>query len=252
MAEASPEVEVSEEPGGGFLGAIEKIGNKVPAPALMFAYLVLLVIVLSWLLNLAGVGITEKITVPVVDGVVQLDHFEDTTQPGVVVPPAYGEDWTIVEQTVEIRSLLSVDGLRFIFSSFVDNFAGFGVIAVMFIAMLGAGIAEESGLLGSLIRKLVGSAPRWALSFLLILVGVLSSVASDAGYLILIPLAAAAFASVGRHPLAGLASGYAGVAVIFMVNLSPTPVDAMITEVANEAIALAGASRSRSSPTTTS
>ncbi|WP_264292596.1 AbgT family transporter [Tessaracoccus defluvii] len=125
------------------------------------------------------------------------------------------------------------------FSSFVSNFAGFGVVAVTFIAMMGAGVAEESGLLGSLIRKLVGSAPKWALTFILILVGVISSVASDAGYLILIPLAAAAFASVGRHPLAGLASGFAGVAAIFMVNISLTPTDAMITEIANESLALA-------------
>ena len=100
--------------------------------------------------------------------------------------------------------------------------------------------AEESGLLGSLIRRLVRGAPKAALTFILVLVGVISSVASDAGYLILIPLAAAAFASVGRHPLAGLASGFAGVAAIFMVNVSLTPTDAMITEIANESIALAG------------
>ena len=152
----------------------------------------------------------------------------------------YEENWTIVQETISIKSLLSVDGIRFIFSSFVSNFSGFGVVAVVFIAMMGAGVAEESGLLGSLIRKLVGALPKWALSFGLILVGVLSSVASDAGYLILIPLAAAAFASVGRHPLAGLAAGFAGVATIFMVNIVLTPTDAMITEIANEAIGLSG------------
>ncbi|WP_206080020.1 AbgT family transporter [Propioniciclava coleopterorum] len=186
-------------------------------------------------------SITESVAVPVEQGAPQIDYYEDTTQPGVTAPEgAYPDDWTIVEETVAIKSLLSTDGIRFIFSSFVNNFAGFGVVAVTFIAMMGAGVAEESGLLGSLIRKLVGAAPRWALSFILILVGVLSSVASDAGYLILIPLAAAAFASVGRHPLAGLASGFAGVAAIFMVNVSLTPTDAMITEIANEAISLAG------------
>jgi len=114
------------------------------------------------------------------------------------------------------------------------------VVAVVFIAMMGAGVAEEAGLLGSLIRRLVRSAPKWALTFMLVLVGVISSIASDAGYLILIPLAAAAFASVGRHPLAGLASGFAGVAAIFMVNVMFTPTDAMITEIANESIAVAG------------
>ena len=234
------DTEIDEAPKG-LLGAVERIGNKVPHPVLMFGYLILLVIVLSAGLNLLGVSITEQIAVPVESGAPQYDYYEDTTSPGITVPvDPYHEDWTIVEETIPIKSLLSIEGIRFIFSSFVSNFAGFGVIAVVFIAMMGAGVAEESGLLGSLIRKLVGAAPKWALTFMLILVGVISSVASDAGYLILIPLAAAAFASVGRHPLAGLAAGFAGVAAIFMVNISLTPTDAMITEIANEAIALAG------------
>lgn len=238
MATAHAE-EVEEAPKG-LLAAVEKIGNKVPHPVLMFGYLIVLVIVLSWGLALAGVSITEQIAVPVSTGT-EYDYYEDTTQPGVTVPQdPYDEDWTIVEEVIPIKSLLSVEGIRFIFSSFVNNFAGFGVVAVTFIAMMGAGVAEESGLLGSLIRKLVGAAPTWALTFILILVGVVSSVASDAGYLILIPLSAAAFASVGRHPLAGLAAGFAGVAAIFMVNISLTPTDAMITEIANESLALAG------------
>ncbi|MGI5950954.1 MAG: AbgT family transporter [Brooklawnia sp.] len=230
----------TQETQGGFLGVVERVGNKVPPPALMFGYLILAVIVISWGLNLLGVSITEEIAVPVSQGEVVHDYYEDTTSPGMISPETpYEPDWEIVEQEIPVKSLLSGDGLRFIFSSFVSNFAGFGVVAVVFIAMMGAGVAEESGLLGSLIRKLVGAAPKWALSFVLIMVGVLSSVASDAGYLILIPLAAAAFASVGRHPLAGLASGFAGVAAIFMVNIALTPTDAMITEIANEAIELA-------------
>ncbi|WP_337026938.1 AbgT family transporter, partial [Microbacterium sp. LB16] len=84
-------------------------------------------------------------------------------------------------------------------------FAGFGVVAVVLIAMAGVGVAEHAGLMGALIRRVVKVAPpRW-LAFILIFVGVLSSVATDAGYLILVPLAAAAFLTVGRHPLAGLA-----------------------------------------------
>nr|NLD41278.1 AbgT family transporter [Actinomycetales bacterium] len=233
-------VTIDEAPKRGFLDVIERVGNKVPPPALMFAYLIAFVIILSWLLNLLGVSITEEIAVPRDDKEIQYDYFEDTTQPGMISPDSpYEDDWEIVEMDVPIKSLLSTEGLRFIFSSFVNNFAGFSVVAVVFIAMMGAGVAEESGLLGSLIRKMVGGLPNWALSFGLIFVGVLSSVASDAGYLILIPLAAAAFASVGRHPLAGLASGFAGVAAIFMVNVIFTPTDAMITEIANEAIALA-------------
>ena len=104
--------------------------------------------------------------------------------------------------------------------------------------MLGAGVAEGAGLMTALIRKLVAVSPRGMLSFILIMVGVLSSVATDAGYLILIPLGAAAFASVGRHPLAGMAACFAGVGSIFGVNLILSPSDAMITEITNEAINL--------------
>ena len=106
--------------------------------------------------------------------------------------------------------------------------------------MAGVGVAEHAGLMGALIRKIVKvSAPAW-LPFIVIFVGVLSSVATDAGYLILIPLSAAAFASVGRHPLAGLAAAFAGVGAIFTVNILITPADSMLTEITNEAIGTAG------------
>ena len=117
-----------------------------------------------------------------------------------------------MERTIAIESLLTIDGIRFLFTTFVTNFQNFGVVGVTFIAMLGAGAAEGVGLMGALIRKLVASAPKGLITFLIILVGALSSVASDAGYLILIPLAATAFYALGRHPIAGLAAGFAGVA----------------------------------------
>ena len=84
-------------------------------------------------------------------------------------------------------------------------------------------IRDSAGLMGALIRKIVKVAPAKWLTFILIFVGVLSSVATDAGYLILVPLAAAAFYSVGRHPLAGLAATFAGVGAVFAVNLLLTP-----------------------------
>ena len=90
--------------------------------------------------------------------------------------------------------------------------------------------------MGALIRKVVKVAPpRW-LTFILIFVGVVSSVATDAGYLILVPLAAAAFMSVGRHPLAGLAAAFARVGAVFGVNLLLTPSDAMLNEVTNSVL----------------
>ena len=142
------------------------------------------------------------------------------------------------EVTIPIRSLLSVDGIRFLFTSFVSNFAGFSVVSVIFVAMIGVGVAEEAGMMGALIRKLVPVAPGSLLTFIIILIGGLSSVATDAGYLILIPLAAAAFLSVNRHPLAGIAAAYAGVSAAFSVNILIAPLDALLTEVTNEAIAI--------------
>lgn len=229
-----------ETSGGGILGAVEKIGNKVPHPVLMFLYLIIGVIILSAILSLLGVSVTEEIAVPVpVDSIVNL--YEDSAVPGYYNPTQpYDEQFEVHQETISIRSLLSVEGIRFIFTSFVPNFSGFAVVGITFIALMGAGVAEESGLMNALIRKLVKVAPAGLLTFFIVFVGVLSSVASDAGYLILIPLAAVAFASVKKHPLVGLSAAFAGVACLFTVNIVPTPIDAMLTEITNESIALAG------------
>jgi aminobenzoyl-glutamate transport protein len=225
---------------GRLLDVIERAGNRVPHPVLMFLYLIIGVIVLSALLALAGVSVSEDVVVPDTVDVVP-GYYEDTTQP-ILVPtdPDYQGGYHIETVTVPVKSLLDVEGIRFIFTSFVPNFAGFGVIAVTFVALMGAGVAEASGLMAALIRLLVAASPRRILAFVLIFVGVLSSVATDAGYLILVPLGAAAFASVGRHPLAGMAACFAGVGAIFGVNPIPGPIDAQITAITNEAIEAAG------------
>jgi aminobenzoyl-glutamate transport protein len=239
--EASMSNVVAEKPkSGGWLGTIERIGNKVPHPVLMFLYLIIGVIVLSAILDWANVSVTEQIAVPVTQET-ELSFYEDSTEAQSLLPAEpYATEFEIQEQTIAIRSLLTTEGLRFIFTTFVSNFAGFSVVAVVFIAMMGAGVAEEAGLMAALIRKLVAISPRWLLSFIIIFVGVLSSVATDAGYLILIPLGAAAFLSVKRHPLAGVAAAYGGVSAIFAVNILVAPLDAMLTEITNEASALAG------------
>jgi aminobenzoyl-glutamate transport protein len=211
----------------------------VPHPALIFAGLCVLVIVLSFVLALFGVRVTYEVAeVPPVP--VEEDYVGGSVQPEPQVPPrSYQEVEPVIrEETTEIESLISVDGIRFIFSSFVQNFANFSVVAVIFVAMMGVGVAEKAGLMAALIRKLVAVAPARAITFIIVLLGVLSSVASDAGYLILIPLGAAAFFSLGRHPLAGLAAAYAGVSAVFAVNILITPIDSLVTEITNEAIGL--------------
>ena len=210
---------------------VERVGNKVPNPVIMFGYLILLIWVISTLLDWFDVGVTEQVAVPITDPA-EASYYEDT--------PAYYQDgeveYEIIDQRVEVHGLLSIEGIRFIFSRFVSNFTGFTVVGVTFVAMMGAGLAENAGLMNALIRKLVATAPSGLITFLIVLVGSLSSVASDAGYLILIPLAAVAFMALGRNPIAGLTAGFAGVAATFAVNIIPQPTDAMLAEIGNESI----------------
>ncbi len=226
------------------LDGIEKVGNRVPHPVMMFVYLIAIVMVLSQILAMMNISVTEEIVEPV--PIQQLRDLNNALG-GSIVPydvftnePAQIPDYIVKEEFIPIRSLLDADGIRFFFTSFVSNFAGFAVVAVTLVAMAGVGVAEQAGMMAALIRKLVAVAPRQLIAFILILVGVLSSVASDAGYLILIPLGAAAFMTLGRHPLAGMAAAFAGVGAVFGVNMLITPVDSMLTEITNEAIGLTG------------
>ncbi|MGP7959445.1 AbgT family transporter [Sanguibacter sp. A247] len=228
----------------GFLGWIERVGNKVPDPTLMFVYLIALIAVISAIGSWAGVSVTDDVVVPVPrDEFSQInEHLGGTWSiyDSVTGEPAEVPEFIVTQQTFEIRNLLSAEGVRHFFSSFVDNFAGFGVVAVVLIAMGGVGVAEHAGMMGALIRRIVKIAPRRWLAAILIGVGVLSSVVTDAGYLILVPLAAAAFLTVGRHPLAGLAAAFGAVGAVFGVNVLITPSDSMLTEVTNGVLEAAG------------
>jgi aminobenzoyl-glutamate transport protein len=221
------------------LDGIEKVGNKVPHPVLMFLYLIAFIIVLSQVLYMFGVSVTSEVAVPV--GVeVRPDYYEDSAAASITggADVLYDQQFEIQEETIPIRSLLTAEGVRFIFTSFVANFAGFSVVAVIFVSMIGIGVAEQAGFMAALIRKLVKVAPGRLITFIIVLIGGLSSVATDAGYLILIPLGGAAFLALKRHPVAGIVAAFGGVSVAFAVNILITPLDAMLTEMTNEAYQL--------------
>jgi len=200
------------------LDAVERVGNRVPHPVMIFVYLIGIVIVLSAVLGALGAHVTYQAYNPVTHE----------------IEPA----------STAARSLLTVDGIRFMFTGLVQNFMNFNAVGVIIVAMVGVGVAEEAGLVKALIRKLVVVAPPKALTYILVFVGIISSIAADAGYLVLIPLAAAAFISVGRHPLAGLAAAFAAVASAFLVNVLIVPVDGILTEITNDAIRLVSPNRS--------
>lgn len=220
------------------LDVVERVGNKVPHPAVIFLMLIAIVVILSHVMHRAGVEITTQVIEP---AAYEGDEIGDVISRWDYDYPYSQELFDahdVKEETIAVRSLLTTDGLRFIYESVIPSFMGFTAVGLIIVAMIGVGVAEESGLVNALIRKLVVVSPRAALCYILVLVGILSSIAADAGYLVLIPLAGTAFVSVGRHPLAGLATGFAAVAGAFTVNMLIKPLDAILTEFTNDAIHL--------------
>lgn len=187
------------------LDRIELVGNKLPHPATLFAILALFVILLSAALQPLGISVEHP-----------------------------GEEGT----TVEIKNLLSAEGIQYIFTSMTDNFIGFAPLGVVLLTMLGIGVAERTGLISALLRGFVLSVPNRFITLGLVFAGIMSSVASDAGYVVLPPLGALIFAAIGRHPLAGLAAAFAGVSGGFSANLLLSGTDAMLGELTIAAAAI--------------
>jgi aminobenzoyl-glutamate transport protein len=221
------------------LDGIERLGNRMPDPAILFLWLCLGVILLSQALQWLDVKATYQVVEPPPVAAEQT-YYGGSTQPTYVGPtePEPATDYKVRTETTKVKGLLTVDGVRFLFTSFVDNFRNFAAVAIILVVMIGVGLAEAAGLIGALIRRLVAVSSSGTLTFIIVLLGMISSVASDAGYLVLIPLGAVAFKSVGRNPLAGIAAAFAGVAAGFGVNFLITPLDGVLTEITNDASAL--------------
>lgn len=182
------------------LDFVEWVGNKLPHPATLFGLFAFAVILGSALLE--GIGF-------------------------VATHPSTGKEIVAI-------SLLNGDGLRRIITTMVTNFTSFVPLGTVLVAMLGVGLAEGSGLLSSALRALVLSAPRRLITLVVVFSGVLSNAASEAGYVILIPLAAIIFMAVGRHPLAGLAAAFAGVSGGYSANLVLGTVDPLLSGITQE------------------
>ena len=221
------------------LDGIERLGNKMPDPAILFLWLCVGVIVLSQVLAWFDIKATYTVIEPP-PALSEETYYGGSTDPVYVGPNLHepAAEYEVREKTSEVRSLLTVDGVRFLFTSFVDNFRNFAAVAIILVVMIGVGLAEAAGLIGALIRRLVAVSSASSLTFIIVLLGMISSVASDAGYIVLIPLGAVAFKSVGRNPLAGIAAAFAGVAAGFGVNFLITPLDGVLTEITNDASAL--------------
>lgn len=147
--------------------------------------------------------------------------------------------WEVIhpgtKETVRSVNLLSQEGIHRILLEMVENFTDFAPLGIVLVAMLGIGIAEHSGLINAVIRLLVLNSPRHLLTFVVVFTGILSNVASDIGYVLLIPLAGVIFIAVGRHPIAGMAAAFAGVSGGFSANLALGTIDPLLAGLSQEA-----------------
>lgn len=190
----------------GFLKKVEKIGNTLPHPVMIFIILSLVVIVVSAIAASYGKPIT---------------YFDART--GEMV-------------TIEAVSLLNADGLRYIFNNAVKNFTNFAPLGTVLVVMLGVGVAEWSGLIETSLKKLLTGVNPRLLTIVVVFTGIISNIASDAGYVVVIPLGALMFAGAGRHPVAGLAAAFAGVSAGFSANLILGSTDPLLANITNEAL----------------
>ncbi len=183
---------------------IEKSGNKLPHPTLLFIYLCITIAVLSAAFSIFGASATHPLT----------------------------------EQTVTAKNLISIEGLHYILENTIKNFVNFAPVGSVLLAILGIGIAEHSGLIGSVLRMTVLKAPKQLTTFFVVTASVLSSIALDTGYVVLIPLAGLIFYSMGRNPITGIVAAFAGVSGGFSANIIIGPVDAVLGGISSEAAQL--------------
>ena len=183
------------------LDNIEVVGNKLPHPATLFLMMAVLVALLSWWASAVGLQATH---------------------------PATGE-------VIAVKNLLSADGIRWIYTNVESNFVKFPPLALVLVIMVGIGVAEGSGLFTVLVRQLVLGAPPKLITAAIVTAGIFSHLASEVGYVILIPLGAMIFHALGRHPMAGFAAAFAGVSAGFGSNFLIGSVDPILAGLSTSA-----------------
>ncbi|MGW5647809.1 AbgT family transporter [Saccharopolyspora sp. NPDC003752] len=182
------------------LNLVERVGNKLPEPFILFGLLFLVVAVVSTVV--AAFGVTVQI-------------------PGA-------------DEVTRIRGAFSGEGLEFLFTKMAENFIGFPPLETVVTIMLAVGLAERTGLLTAMIRAAFGGAPRWVLPYAVGLVGISSSVMADSSMIIIPPLAALVFKAAGRHPVAGLLGGFAATGAGYSTAPVVTSLDALFAGISNK------------------
>ncbi|MXO70835.1 AbgT family transporter [Alteraurantiacibacter buctensis] len=198
----------------GFLGFVERAGNLLPEPTMIFVWLIGVLVVLS----IVGAALGWSASLP---------YSGETPPEGAVLADG--------KLTYRATSLLAAENVTRLLTEMPRTMAGFAPLGLILTIMLGAAVAERSGLLSALIRASLRNAPRGLLTPLVALVGMVSHHASDAAYLVYVPLAALVFATAGRHPLAGLAAAFAAVSGGYAGNITPGQIDVLLFGFTQEA-----------------
>lgn len=198
----------------GFLGLVEKIGNLLPDPIMIFVWLI------AVLMGLSAVGSA-------------LGWSASLAYPGEEAP-----DYGVLNNgvlTYTATSLFSEENIARLFTEMPRTLTGFAPLGLVLLVMFGAGVAERVGLFSALIRASLRDAPRAILTPLVCIIGMTSHHASDAAYVVFIPLSALLYAAVGRHPLVGLAAAFAAVSGGYAGNITPGQIDVLLFGFTQEA-----------------
>lgn len=191
----------NEKKSGGILGTIERVGNMLPHPFILFLYIIVVLAVVSAILSFLGVS---------------------------AINPTTGE-------TVKVQNIFSRSGLVWIVENMLKNFSTFAPLGLVLAMQMAIGLAEGSGLLATFMRKAILGVPLWALSATVLFLGINGSIASEASIIVIPALAATAFQAMGKHPVAGLIAGYAATNAGFTANILITATDALLYGVTEEA-----------------
>lgn len=191
----------------GFLGWVERVGNKIPHPFILFTSLIVIIAIISLIASKAGLSVVNPAT----------------------------------DEVVVAKNLLSGEGIEFALLNAVKNFTGFAPLGLVLTMTLGIGLAEEVGLMSAFMRKTILGANPKLITFVIMLIGINGNIASDAAIVIIPAIAAMIFLSIGRHPIAGVALGYAATTAGFSANFFIAGTDGLLAGITNEASKIVGA-----------
>lgn len=196
------ERKINERKESEILNWVEKVGNKIPHPFMLFFFLCVFIILLSWVLSYLSIGVIDPMK----------------------------------NEIVEVKNLLSSEGINFILQNTIKNFTGFSPLGLVLVMTLGIGLAEHVGLVSAFMRNTILNSSPKVITFMIMLIGICGNIASDAAIVVVPVISAFIFCSLGKHPLAGIAVGYAATTAGFSANLIVAGTDALLAGISTEAM----------------